>query len=54
MTTVTLNLPDDVFKFLELRAAIDDMRVPESLEKFLTELVHARKENRPVILTDCN
>lgn len=50
MRKVEICLSDDVYSYIELRCAIDDMRVPEGLEKFLTELAGAKLENRAVVI----
>lgn len=48
MRAVTIKLPDDVYSFLELRAAVDDLRVAEGIESLLVELVRAKVEKRSV------
>ena len=49
MRTMTINLDENVFKYLELRAAIDDLRPAEAVEGMLTEIVLAKLEGRPII-----
>ena len=39
MRTLTLNIPDDIHNYLEIRAAIDDLRISQAVEQFLVELV---------------
>jgi hypothetical protein len=48
MRTMTINLPETVFKYIELRAAIDDLRPAEAIEGMLTELTAAKLEGRPI------
>ena len=50
MRRVTLELPDDVYSLLQLRAAIDDLRLEEGLTAFLTELARAKAEKRQVLI----
>lgn len=45
---LTIDLPEDVFKFIELRAAIDDNRPATAIEEMLIELVTAKQEQRPI------
>jgi len=40
MRTVTITLPEDVAHLFEVRAAMDDMRLPEALSDLLTTLAH--------------
>lgn len=46
MKTITITLPDDVAETLSIRAAIDDMRLPEAIEILLCELVQNFQERR--------
>jgi hypothetical protein len=43
MKQLTIELDDDLYSFLELRAAIDDMRLKEGIEALLDEAVHRMK-----------
>jgi hypothetical protein len=43
MKPLTIDLEDDVFSHLELRAAIDDLRVKEAVELLLTKLARNHK-----------
>jgi len=45
---LTIDLEEDVYRHLELRCAIDDMRIDEGAGHFLTELVSAHKDKRPI------
>ena len=45
---LTLTLPEEVYLYLELRAAIDDDRIETGVERLLCELVQAKREARPV------
>jgi hypothetical protein len=49
---LTLTLPEEVYLYLQLRAAIDDDRVETGVERFLCELVAAKKEARPVVIRE--
>lgn len=40
---VTIELPEDVYLYIELRAAIDDLRPPEAISKLLAESVKIAK-----------
>ena len=46
--SLTLTLPEEVYLYLELRAAKDNDRITTGVERFLTELVLAKMEKRPV------
>ena len=48
MKQLTIDLEDDVFSHLEVRAAIDDMRIKEGVERLLTEMVMSHKEGRTI------
>lgn len=48
MRTLTLNIPDDIHNYLEVRAAIDDLRISQAVEQFLVELVSAKIERRKI------
>ena len=50
MKQLTINLPDDVYSYIELRAAIDDLRASEGVEALLVELVRVRAEKRQMEL----
>lgn len=52
MKQLTIELSDEVFHYLEVRAAIDDMRIKQAVEEFLSALVTARKERRPILFND--
>jgi hypothetical protein len=45
---VLIRLPDHVAHVLEVRAAIDGMRLPEGIERILAELVKRFDERRSV------
>jgi hypothetical protein len=42
--TMTIELPEDVAHILEVRMAIDDVRLPEGISLLLTKLVEDFKE----------
>ncbi|MGE3550712.1 MAG: hypothetical protein AB7I29_12530 [Geobacter sp.] len=44
MRTMTIHLPEDVAHILEVRMAIDGVRLPEGVELLLTKLVEDFKE----------
>lgn len=47
MRSITIHLPEHIAHRLEVRAAIDDMRIAEGIEDFLTKLiVYFEKETR--------
>lgn len=46
MRHITIELADDIFNHLEIRAAIDDLRSKEGIELLLTELVTAHKSKK--------
>jgi len=48
MKQLTITLDDDVFNLLEVRAAIDDMRIKEAVETLLAELVGTYKKSKSV------
>jgi hypothetical protein len=48
MRTLTLNIPDDIYNYLEIRAAIDDLRISQAVEDFLIEFVTAKMEGRKI------
>lgn len=48
MRQITIDLSDDVYSYLQLRAAIDDLRPKEAIEGFLTEIVGAKMEGRTI------
>jgi len=49
MRPLTIELDDDVYSFLEIRSAMDDLRIKEGVENFLTELAMAKKERREIL-----
>jgi hypothetical protein len=48
MRELTIHLDDEVYSFLEIRAAMDGFRIKEGIENFLSELAMAKKERRDV------
>jgi hypothetical protein len=52
MKTLTLDLPDEVYSHLEIRSAIDDMRIKEGVEHMLIEMASAHKERRAIRFED--
>lgn len=49
---LTLHLPEDVYLFLQLRAAIDDDRIETGVERLLIELARAKMEGRAVVINE--
>lgn len=45
---LTIELDEEVYSYLELRAAIDDLRIKEGVEDLLSELVMTKKEGREI------
>lgn len=43
MKSVIINLSDDIHSYLEIRAAMDNKRLPEALAEMLTEAAGAVK-----------
>lgn len=52
MKQLVIHLEDDVYSFLEVRAAMDDLRIKEAVEGLLTELAMAKKERREIIFQE--
>jgi hypothetical protein len=48
MKTLTLEIPEEVYSFLEVRCAIDELRIKEGMEKFLVETATALREGRRI------
>jgi hypothetical protein len=46
MRTIEISLSDYVYSHLELRAAIDDLRVQEAVALLLSEIVMTHKERK--------
>lgn len=46
MRTVTIELPDDVAHRLEVRAAVDDLKVETGIVQLLTHLVEVYEDGR--------
>lgn len=43
MKRLEIDLPDDVYQYLEIRAAIDDLRIKDGVELLLIELVKQKR-----------
>ena len=50
MRQVTIQLPEEVFLFLEVRAAIDDLKAEQGIEDLLTELCYQSPKFIPKIV----
>lgn len=46
MRSITITLPDEVAHIIEVRAAIDDLRLPRAIELLLREVAIKYKEAR--------
>jgi hypothetical protein len=50
MKLLTIELPDDVYDHLQLRAAIDDKRIDEAVAEFLTDVTTAHRDGSEVVI----
>lgn len=49
MRTMTIEIPEDVANILEVRMAIDNIRLPEGVSLLLTKLVEDFKERTATV-----